>query len=225
MSNRQPRWKAFRCPAEFRPQRTIYFQPAGKAAGGGSSQPNRSHTGCSASGTPATLSHLSQVVSAFQLGWWPVQPACWPSHPPSNMDEILRSFTTNRNAGLPAPLCASISLSMNKGARALPIVLLLLSGCFSSPDAVREHTADLTAAAKRNAGAMVKGVFEGLVRSGPTNINRASSKDLQKLPGITPAQAEAIIANRPYDETSQLVRKRILSPSQYSRLRPQIVVR
>ncbi len=114
---------------------------------------------------------------------------------------------------------------MNKGARALPVALLLLSGCFSSPDAVREHTANLTAAAKRNAGAMVKGVFEGLVRSGPTNINRASSKDLQKLPGITPERAQAIIANRPYDESSQLVRKRILSPSEYSRLRTQVVVR
>ena len=106
---------------------------------------------------------------------------------------------------------------------ALPALALLLAGC--TPDSVREHTADLTAAAKRNTGAVVKGVFEGLLRKGPTNINKASAKDLQALPGITPDQAQAIIAGRPYDNTSQLVRKRILSPSQYSKLRSQILVK
>ena len=105
----------------------------------------------------------------------------------------------------------------------VPLLALVLAGC--TPDSVREHTADLTAAAKRNTGAVVKGVFEGLTRKGPTNINKASVKDLQALPGITPEQAEAIIAGRPYDDTSQLVRKRILSASQYSKLRSQLMVK
>jgi DNA uptake protein ComE-like DNA-binding protein len=115
---------------------------------------------------------------------------------------------------------------MKIGALALSVVIFLLPGCFSNnPDALREHTADATAAAKRDAGAIAKGIFEGLVRKGPTNINSASSRDLQKLPGITPEQAEAIIAGRPYDDGSQLVRKHILSQAQYNRIRPQIVVK
>ncbi len=113
---------------------------------------------------------------------------------------------------------------MRKAGRlALPLLALLLAGC--TPDSVREHTADLTAAAKRNTGAVVKGVFEGLLRKGPTNINKASAKDLQALDGVTPAQAQAIIAGRPYDNTSQLVSKGILTKSQYSKLRSQMLVK
>jgi DNA uptake protein ComE-like DNA-binding protein len=108
----------------------------------------------------------------------------------------------------------------------LSVVILLLSGCYSNnPDALREHTADATAVAKRDAGAIAKGIVEGLARKGPTDINSASSRDLQKLPGITPEQAEAIIGGRPYDNSSQLVRKHILSQAEYTRIRDQIVVK
>lgn len=121
---------------------------------------------------------------------------------------------------------ARISLTMKPGALGFSVVVLLLSGCFSNnPDALREHTADATAAAKRDASAIAKGIVEGLARKGPTNINSASSRDLQKLPGITPEQAEAIIAGRPYNDSSQLVRKHILSQAEYSRIRNQIVVK
>ena len=109
---------------------------------------------------------------------------------------------------------------------AISLGSVLLSGCYSNnTDALREHTADATAAAKRDAGAIAKGVFEGLARKGPTDINRASARDLQRLPGVMPEQAQAIIAGRPYDETSQLVRRHILSKPQYNRIRAQIVVR
>jgi type II secretory pathway component PulK len=106
---------------------------------------------------------------------------------------------------------------------ALVLEAVLLAGC--TPDSVREHTADLTAMAKRNAGAVVKGVFEGLMRKGPTNINKASAKDLQALPDVTPQQAQAIIAGRPYDNTSELVKKQIMPQSQYNKLRTQMIVK
>jgi hypothetical protein len=105
----------------------------------------------------------------------------------------------------------------------LALQAVLLAGC--TPDSVREHTANLTAMAKRNAGAVVKGVFEGLMRKGPTNINKASAKDLQALPDVTAQQAQAIIAARPYDNTSQLVKKQIMSQSQYNKLRTQLIVK
>ena len=53
-----------------------------------------------------------------------------------------------------------------------------------------------------------RGVVEGLTRKGPVDINKASEKDLAQLPSVTPAQAQAIIARRPYDNTSQLVKRR-----------------
>ena len=111
------------------------------------------------------------------------------------------------------------------GWMAMPLLVLslLLPGC--TPDSVREHTANLTAMAKRNTGAVVKGVFEGLMRKGPTNINKASAKDLLDLPDVTPKQAEAIIAGRPYDNTNQLVKRQIMPQSQYNKMRTQLIVK
>jgi DNA uptake protein ComE-like DNA-binding protein len=67
-------------------------------------------------------------------------------------------------------------------------------------------------------------VVEGLTRKGPVDINNASEKDLAQLPSVTPAQAQAIIARRPYDNTSQLVKRRIVTKAQYERIRAQIGV-
>lgn len=106
--------------------------------------------------------------------------------------------------------------------------VILLTGCYSSnnnTDVLRERTADATAVAKRNAQAIAKGIVEGLARKGPININSASAKDLQKLPGITPDTAQVMIAGRPYDDPAQLVRKHILAKSQYNRIRAQIVAK
>jgi DNA uptake protein ComE-like DNA-binding protein len=47
---------------------------------------------------------------------------------------------------------------------------------------------------------------------------------LAQLPSVTPAQAQAIIAGRPYDNTSQLVKRRILTKAQYEKIREQIGV-
>ena len=93
---------------------------------------------------------------------------------------------------------------------------------FDNP--LRQHTADATAAAKRSAGAIARGVVEGITRKGPLDINKASEKDLAQLPGVTPAQAHAIVAERPYDNTSQLVKRRIITKAQYEKIRAKIGV-
>jgi DNA uptake protein ComE-like DNA-binding protein len=110
---------------------------------------------------------------------------------------------------------------------ALSVCALLLAGCFDSNNTrpLEKHTADATAVAKRSAGAIVRGVVEGLTRKGPLDINKASGKDLAQLPGVTPGQVQAIIAGRPFDNASQLVKRRILTKAQYERIRAQIGVR
>jgi DNA uptake protein ComE-like DNA-binding protein len=104
---------------------------------------------------------------------------------------------------------------------------LVLSGCFDSNNtrSLQQHTADATAAAKRDAGAVARGVVEGLTRRGPTDINTASARDLEKLPDVTAAEVQAIIAGRPYENTSQLVGRHILSKAEYKRIRTQIGVK
>lgn len=109
---------------------------------------------------------------------------------------------------------------------ALSACALLLAGCFDSNNthSLQQHTADATAAAKRSAGAIARGVVEGLTRKGPVDINKASEKDLVQLASVTPAQAQAIIAGRPYDNTSQLVKRHVLTRTQYEKIRAQIGV-
>lgn len=110
-----------------------------------------------------------------------------------------------------------------------PLVCLLLLigavvGCSpSNTQNLQQRTADATAAAKRDAGAIARGVAEGLKRNGPVNINSASQSDLEKLPGMTPQLANSVISKRPYTTTKDLVRKHALSTTEYNRIKNQIV--
>jgi len=99
-----------------------------------------------------------------------------------------------------------------------------LSGCSpSNTQTLQERTADATAAAKRDAGAIARGVAEGLKRKGTININTDSTTDLEKLPGVTPQVAAAVVAKRPYATTNELVKKRAMTSAEYERIKAQIV--
>ena len=107
---------------------------------------------------------------------------------------------------------------------AVTVLGLMLAGCSpSNTDTLQQRTADATAAAKRDAEAISKGVAEGLTRKGPVNINTASDAELSRLPGVTPELAAAIVAKRPYGSTRDLVRRRVMSSTEYDRVKAQIV--
>jgi len=105
---------------------------------------------------------------------------------------------------------------------------LLLTGCTPasrSPDAIRQDTAAVTAAAARNAKAVAQGVYQGLRTKGPLNINRASIQELQALPGIDTPTSRRIIAGRPYETGADLQKRHILTKKQYDRIAAQIAAR
>ena len=137
--------------------------------------------------------------------------------------------SAHHGANAEGPLLSNweICIERPKIALILSVCILLLSGCFDSNNtrSLEQHIADATAAAKRDAGAIARGVVEGLARKGPTDINTASAHDLEKLPDVTVVEAQAIIAGRPYDNTSQLVKRHILSKAQYNAIRAQIGVK
>ncbi len=108
------------------------------------------------------------------------------------------------------------------------LVPLVLVGCTShdrSPDQIREQTAHATSTAARDAKAVVQGVVEGVKQQRTININRSSAGDLESLPGIDDAAAQRIIAHRPYSDSYDLVKRRIVSQGEYDRISGKIEAR
>lgn len=113
----------------------------------------------------------------------------------------------------------------------LPVGFAGCNACYNSnsstPDQIREKTADATAQAKQSAKAVVEGMREGLTRptpDKPMDVNHASRSALVGLPGIDDATADRIIAGRPYSSEHQLLERRIVSREQYNRIADSITV-
>ncbi len=117
---------------------------------------------------------------------------------------------------------------MTKLLGATLLISLTLIGCSAesrSPDAIRNDTANATSAATRDAKAVALGVVDGLRRKGTVNINKASREDLQSLPGITTYSADAIIRHRPYQASTDLLRRHVLTKVEYNRIVDRITAR
>ena len=70
---------------------------------------------------------------------------------------------------------------------------------------------------------MEKEVKEATARS-RVELNSAHRKRLAELPGLTGADADKIIANRPYGNRRDLVRKGVLSEAQFQKIRDSVYV-
>src|ERR1700757_2594488 len=57
------------------------------------------------------------------------------------------------------------------------------------------------------------------------DINSASAQELDKLPGVGPARAKAIIANRPYNGKDDLAQRKIIPPNVYDQIKDKIIAR
>jgi DNA uptake protein ComE-like DNA-binding protein len=92
-----------------------------------------------------------------------------------------------------------------------------------SPDAIRQDTAKAAAEVKSDAKAVVQGVTDGLKIKGPLNINKATAEQLQTLPGIGSGQARRIVAGQPYGSSDDLVKRHLVTKSEYDRIADKIV--
>ena len=58
----------------------------------------------------------------------------------------------------------------------------------------------------------------------PIDLNRASLRKLEKLPGVTPSMARRIVEGRPYEEPHDLVTRGILTERELERILDRVVV-
>ena len=108
------------------------------------------------------------------------------------------------------------------------ICLLIFSvGCVEprNSEDLKEKTARATADAKRDAKAVAQGIREGWSRDKPLDVNTATKDQLMALPGISSAEANAIIEGRPYNDSHELLSRHILSKAQYDEIADRIKVK
>lgn len=108
----------------------------------------------------------------------------------------------------------------------LAITLATLAACTTkdNPDEIRQRTAEATETMRRDTKAVVEGVKEGMGSDKKAvNINKASREDLLTLPGLTEHEADRIIAERPYNDAHDLVRRHILPEAEYDKISDRII--
>jgi competence protein ComEA len=108
----------------------------------------------------------------------------------------------------------------------LPTLFLLaaLAGCTrpQDPQELKEKTAQATAEVKRDAKAVAAGIREGWSRDKPLDLNTATKEQLLSLPGMTSAEATRVIAGRPYQDPSEVVKRRIISKVEYDKIADRV---
>jgi len=107
----------------------------------------------------------------------------------------------------------------------LLVLVMAAMGCGQkkeTPDDIREKTANATAEIKRNAQAVAQGVKEGLHRGNTIDLNKCSKDDLLTLPGISKETADRVLAARPYDDTHELVSRRLVSEAEYQKIEGKV---
>jgi competence protein ComEA len=109
-----------------------------------------------------------------------------------------------------------------------PILLLaVLAGCTEHQNSqdLKEKTAQATAEVKRDAKAVAAGIREGWSRDKPLDLNTATREQLLSLPGVTAAEADRVIAGRPYNEPGELVTRRIMPKTEYDKIADRVTAK
>jgi len=111
---------------------------------------------------------------------------------------------------------------------ALAAMLASVSLAYASPgtgDAAGMKLAQKEAAPAKDAAAKSDTTkFEG-TQGALMDINSASEKELDTLPGIGEARAKAIVKNRPYKGKDELVQKKIIPQNVYDGIKDKIIAK
>jgi competence ComEA-like helix-hairpin-helix protein len=62
-------------------------------------------------------------------------------------------------------------------------------------------------------------------QGGLADINSASAEELDKLPGVGPARAKAIISHRPYSGKDDLAHRKVIPQNVYDQIKDKIIAR
>jgi DNA uptake protein ComE-like DNA-binding protein len=107
------------------------------------------------------------------------------------------------------------------------LLLAALAGCTQRQNSqdLKEKTAQATAELKSDTKAVAAGIREGWSRDKPLDLNTATKEQLMSLPGVTAAEADRVIAGRPYNAPGELVTRRIMPKSEYDKIADRLTAK
>jgi competence protein ComEA len=106
-----------------------------------------------------------------------------------------------------------------KLARLIVILCSFLAFASSTPaqtTGAKKAPADSAKSAKKAAAPEASSLLD---------INRASETELKTLPGIGDAYAAAIVKNRPYQNKTQLLSKKVVPSATYAKIRDKVIAK
>jgi len=104
---------------------------------------------------------------------------------------------------------------------------VVIAGCNQqqSPQEIKEQAARATQTAKRDAKAVAEGIREGWSRDKPLDLNSATKDQLLGLPGMTAAEADRVLAARPFNEPGELVTRHTMPRAEYDKISDLVTVK
>jgi DNA uptake protein ComE-like DNA-binding protein len=72
---------------------------------------------------------------------------------------------------------------------------------------------------------VAEGIRQGWNRDHPLDLNTATREQLVSLPGVNEAEAERVIAGRPYNDPGELVTRHIMSKPEYDKIADRVTAR
>jgi len=107
------------------------------------------------------------------------------------------------------------------------LLLAILAGCTQQQNSqdLKEQTAQATAEVKHDAEAVAAGISEGWSSDKQLDLNTATKDQLLSLPGMTAAEADRVIAGRPYNEPGEVVTRRIKPKTEYDKIADRVTAK
>jgi DNA uptake protein ComE-like DNA-binding protein len=97
------------------------------------------------------------------------------------------------------------------------IVIMVVIAAWPVAGCRRPEATNINRSANHTASSSSRG-SDGLL-----DLNRASRSELINLPGIGEAYADKIIANRPYHDKGELVRKKVIPEATYQHISEMVI--
>jgi DNA uptake protein ComE-like DNA-binding protein len=69
------------------------------------------------------------------------------------------------------------------------------------------------------------GIREGWARDKPLDLNTATKDQLLSLQGVTAAEANRVIAGRPYTDAGDVVARRIIPKTEYDKIADRVTAK